>query len=120
MASRHTSEGEIRMRDQPKAGAPGIRAWSHHHRAPVEAENKSIFLTIPAGLATGRIWNSTALRCSAISRLAIDAASSGWLGLQSSKETIRESGLWNSNHVEKSHDPAFLEKLRTYAMNTGL
>jgi hypothetical protein len=48
----------------------------------------------------------------------IDQWSPGWLGLQSSKETIRESGLWNTNHVEKSHDPAFLEKLGVYAMKT--
>jgi hypothetical protein len=47
-------------------------------------------------------------------RPSIDPPSPNWLGLQSSKSTIRESGLWNTNHVEKYHAPAFLERLRAY------
>jgi hypothetical protein len=47
-------------------------------------------------------------------RPSIDPPSPNWLGLQSNKSTIQESGLWNTNHVEKYHDPAFLEKLRAY------
>jgi hypothetical protein len=47
-------------------------------------------------------------------RPAIDPPSPNWLGLQSSKRTIQESGLWNTNQVEKFHDPAFLERLRVY------
>ena len=50
-------------------------------------------------------------------RPGIDPPSPNWLGLQSSKRTIRESGLWNTNHVEKFHDP-FLGKLRAYAGGT--
>jgi hypothetical protein len=48
----------------------------------------------------------------------IDPPSPNWLGLQSSEETIRESGLWNTNHVEKSHDSAFLVRLRAYVAGT--
>jgi hypothetical protein len=47
-------------------------------------------------------------------RPGIDPPSPNWLGLQSSKITIRESGLWNTNHVAKFHDPTFLGKLRAY------
>jgi hypothetical protein len=47
-------------------------------------------------------------------RSGIDPPSPNWLGLQSSKRTIQESGLWNTNHVEKFHDPTFLGKLRVY------
>jgi len=47
-------------------------------------------------------------------RPSIDPPSPKWLGLQSSKSTIQEFGLWNTNHVEKYHEPAFLERLRAY------
>jgi hypothetical protein len=62
--------------------------------------------------------NSIAL-LSNFRRPSIDQRSPGWLGLRSCKETIRESGLWNTNHVEKSHDPAFLEIVGAYAMKTS-
>ena len=57
--------------------------------------------------------NSIAL-LSNFERPSIDPPSPNWLGLQSTKESIRESGLWNTDHVEKFHDPAFLEKLKAY------
>lgn len=43
---------------------------------------------------------------------ALDAASSGWLGQHSDRERVRRSGLWNSNHVDETCDPAFLDNLR--------
>lgn len=57
--------------------------------------------------------NSIAL-LSNFERPAIDPPSPNWLGLKSGERTIRESGLWNTNHVEKTHDSTFLEKLRVY------
>jgi len=51
-------------------------------------------------------------------KLPIDPPSPNWLGLQSSEGTIRESGLWNTDHVEKSYDPAFLEKLKIHVSGT--
>jgi hypothetical protein len=47
-------------------------------------------------------------------RPGIDPPSPNWLGLQSSKRTIQESGLWNTKQVERFHDPAFLERFRFY------
>lgn len=41
---------------------------------------------------------------------AIDARETGWLGTDSQSEKIRESGLWNVNHVDESYDPEFLER----------
>jgi hypothetical protein len=41
----------------------------------------------------------------------LDAPSSSWLGLQCDREKVRRSGLWNSNHVDESYDPAFLSAL---------
>jgi hypothetical protein len=61
--------------------------------------------------------NSIAL-LSNFERPGIDPPSPNWLGLQSSKRTIRESGLWNTNHVEKFYDPTFLGKFRVYVGGT--
>lgn len=42
----------------------------------------------------------------------IDPRSNDWLGNHSRSEKIRESGLWNVNHVDETHDPTFLDDLR--------
>ena len=42
---------------------------------------------------------------------AIDAPSSTWLGRHCSRGKVRPSGLWNSNHVGDSYDPAFLRTM---------
>ncbi len=44
----------------------------------------------------------------------IDKPSEGWLGLHSPQETIRNSGLWNTNHVADEYAPAFLDTLERY------
>ena len=38
----------------------------------------------------------------------IDPPSTEWLGCYSDRERVRQSGLWNSNHVDDDYDPAFL------------
>ena len=40
---------------------------------------------------------------------AIDTPSPHWLGLHSSRERVRRSGLWNNNHVDGSYSPEFLD-----------
>lgn len=52
--------------------------------------------------------NSIAL-LSNFGRPVIDPPSRHWLGKHSPEPTIRESGLWNTNHVTESYDPAFLD-----------
>jgi len=41
----------------------------------------------------------------------IDPRGDSWLGSYSPNEKIRNSGLWNINHVEESCDPASLDRL---------
>ena len=41
----------------------------------------------------------------------IDPPSSAWLGRHCSRGKVRPSGLWNSNHVAHSYDPAFLHTM---------
>ena len=42
----------------------------------------------------------------------IDPPSPSWLGLHSDREKVRNSGLWNSNHVDEDYDPRFLDILK--------
>lgn len=50
-----------------------------------------------------------------------DAPSPGWLGQHAQRAEIRDSGLWNSEHVWEAYDPAFLDVLTQYvrAMDGG-
>jgi hypothetical protein len=54
--------------------------------------------------------NSVAL-LSNYRRPALDPASRVWLGTFSGRERVRESGLWNNNHVDESYDPSYLDVL---------
>ena len=38
----------------------------------------------------------------------VDPATRSWLGRHSDRERVWRSGLWNNNHVDESHHPAFL------------
>lgn len=44
----------------------------------------------------------------------IDKPSEDWLGLHSPQETIRQSGLWNTNHVGDEYAPGFLDVFERY------
>ncbi|MDF2374574.1 MAG: hypothetical protein P1V21_27715 [Rhizobiaceae bacterium] len=39
---------------------------------------------------------------------AIDPPSKTWLGTHCNRKRVRQSGLWNSNHVNETYDPNFL------------
>ncbi len=54
--------------------------------------------------------NSIAL-LSNFNREPIDAASDNWLGNLCNREKVRESGLWNQNHVDEDYDEGFLDVL---------
>ncbi len=41
----------------------------------------------------------------------VDPPSLSWLGKHSDRGKVRNSGLWNSNHVDEDYDPAFLDVL---------
>ena len=50
---------------------------------------------------------------------AIDAPSQAWLGRRCNRERVRQSGLWNQNHVEETYEPAFLDRLEQLIATTG-
>jgi hypothetical protein len=49
----------------------------------------------------------------------LDLPSHDWLGRHCDRERVRNSGLWNSNHVDESNDPAFLDELEWLVSATG-
>lgn len=57
--------------------------------------------------------NSIAL-LSNLNKSPIDPASRRWLGLKTTQDTIRNSGLWNTNHVDGIYETAFLRMFRDY------
>jgi len=47
-----------------------------------------------------------------------DKPSSSWLGSHAASSKVRDSGLWNADHVEDAYDPAFLDLVAALAGNT--
>ena len=45
---------------------------------------------------------------------AADGPSTEWLGRYSDRERVRLSGLWNSNHVDETYDPSFLDEMESW------
>lgn len=49
----------------------------------------------------------------------VDPPSPGWLGHYCDRERVRMSGLWNSNHIDESYDPGFLDCLEAHVRAMG-
>jgi len=67
----------------------------------------------PPGTGSDRGYferNSIALLSNA-GKEAVDAPSPEWLGRHSGRGPVRDSGLWNNNHVGEAYDPRFLSRL---------
>lgn len=64
----------------------------------------------PASLR-GYIERNTIALLSNYGKQPIDPPSRSWLGRHCTREKVRKSGLWNSNHVDEDYDPAFLDTL---------
>jgi len=47
-----------------------------------------------------------------------DSPSADWLGRWSDRQAIRDSGLWNVNHVHDDYNPEFLSLLELHAEAT--
>jgi len=52
-------------------------------------------------------------------RLPVDPPSADWLGRWSDHPAVRESGLWNVDHVDEGYNPAFLDLLERYIKATS-
>ncbi len=59
--------------------------------------------------ARGDIERGSIALLSNWAREVLDAPTGEWLGLHCPREKVRESGLWNQNHVDERYDPSFLD-----------
>lgn len=63
----------------------------------------------------GRIERNAIALLSNYHRPSLDRPSAGWLGRLCSRERVRESGLWNNNHVDEHYDSNFLDVMADVA-----
>ena len=50
---------------------------------------------------------------------AADPPSPDWLGGQCNRLRVKQSGLWNQNHVDERYDPSFLDTFECLVEQTG-
>lgn len=65
----------------------------------------------PGSMRRRRIERQAIALLSGYARRALDPPSAHWLGNHSDRKKNRESGLWNSKHVDEPYDPAFLDEM---------
>ena len=110
----------------------GVGTWGQGSNAPREIRDAERtmevevshhigtmpFLTLPVDDSPGPdslrgyIERNAIALLSGYSREPVDEPSRNWLGLYSSRKRVRESGLWNNNHVDGSYDTNFLRVFR--------
>ena len=64
--------------------------------------------------ARARIERGAIALLSGYARPALDPPSANWLGNHSDRKKIRESGLWNSDHVDEPYAAAFLDEMEQF------
>lgn len=105
---------------------PAIRDSEHPHEMKVSEVIRSMsFLWLEVGdepgphnLRAQTERNAIAL-LSNYERSSLDVPSEKWLGSFSSESKVRNSGLWNQNHVHKRHEPDFLDRLESLIDRTN-
>jgi hypothetical protein len=63
--------------------------------------------------ARGFIEKNAVALLSNYARTVVDPPSPAWLGRRCGREKVRQSGLWNLNHVDAAYDPSFMETMRS-------
>jgi hypothetical protein len=59
-----------------------------------------------------RIERNAIALLSSFGKPPLDPAASRWLGRHCAAPRVRESGLWNVDHVDEQYDRRFLDRLR--------
>ena len=68
----------------------------------------------------GYIERNAIALLSAAQRKGFDQASPGWLGLNSNRELVVNSGLWNQRHTTDEFDPTFLDRFEVMVENQNV
>jgi hypothetical protein len=118
--------GSRQGRDERK-----LSTWGNGNTAPRDVREGELALEREVSLVIGAmpfVWLSLGDEASPESRrgyiernsiallsnrnkFALDLPSKEWLGRHCDRDRVRESGLWNSNHVDDEYDPTFLDEL---------
>lgn len=64
--------------------------------------------------ARGEIERNAIALLSNFSKPLLDGPSPSWLGHACNRTRVRQSGLWNNNHVDENYDPHFLDTLAAH------
>lgn len=113
--------------DNRSSSAPADIRRSEHEleRAVSERIGAMRFLWLPikdeAGpeSARGFVERNAIALLSNYGKQPVDPPSACWLGHQCDRPRVRQSGLWNANHVDETYNPAFLDTLKALVMNCG-
>ena len=74
-----------------------------------------------AGSMRGYVERNAIALLSNLAKPPLDAPSGNWRGTacDRGKGLVRDSGLWNQNHVDQGYDPAFLDVLEGFVNESG-
>lgn len=74
-----------------------------------------------AGSMRGYVERNAISLLSNLAKSPLDAPSAHWrgAGCDRGKGLVKDSGLWNQNHVDEDYDPAFLDVLERFAQEGG-
>ena len=114
---RRTPEWAVSSWGKGSSAARETRQAERPHEARVSdhlGKMTLLFVSVPD--APGSQSARGFIECNAIALLSAchDKPSAGWLGHCSSRVPVRQSGLWNSNHVGETPDPDFLPQFAAF------
>jgi hypothetical protein len=108
----------------------GVKSSAPRHirdqEVPLEAKVSTVIGRMPflwlgiqdeagRGSLRGVIERNTIALLSNYGKPPLDPPSPEWLGRCCDRPKVRESGLWNSNHVDEEYDPAVIDLLSGFA-----
>nr|PZN42878.1 MAG: hypothetical protein DIU70_04575 [Bacillota bacterium] len=111
--------------EQERPTDPALREAEHQLEQMVSQHIRSMpFLWVAVDDPPGPQSHRKMIEANAVALLSnlgkepIDPPSPNWLGRWASRPAIRESGLWNVDHVDEPYSPEFLDLLERYVRNT--
>jgi len=124
---RHVGAALIRRDGQPQEL---LASWLDRKRPPGQRSSQEpaverevsrhigampfLWLSVPGRADRGYLESSSIALLSCIAG-GLDQPSASWLGGHAERPEIRQSGLWNVQHVSSPYDPAFLRRLAQLA-----
>ncbi len=117
---------EVRRAWNAPEANPGLKDTEHYlERAVSDYIGRMPLLWLAVPDAPGKGSHRAYIEANAIGllsnlgRVPIDPTSPNWLGRWADAPKVRESGLWNVNHVDGSYTPCFLDVFESYVDGRG-